>query len=751
MKQTLFTIICACLASLPLQAQTGKLSSWLRHISTLENRTQAEARLRGMEHAPESGAGQGVLPADAPSVQTGRGRTVCAFIRISADADEVLAANGCRQLARAGNIYIADIPVGRLRTMVNDPRVVRIEARPSGQLLMDSMAHCLNAVRVYSGEGLPQAYTGKGVVMGVMDVGFDLTHPNFYNADATDYRIKAFWDMVTPDTLGSRLYVGRDFVTTEEMLAVAHSYDGFGQTHGTHTLGIAAGSGAGTVYRGMAPESDICLVSNAVGEDMEYIAPDDAYKYTFATDVLGFKYIFDYAARMGQPCVISFSEGSEQDFRGDCQLYYEMLDSLTGPGRIIVASAGNEGLRKAWFRKPQGQVSAGTFLLCGDKSMQVTLKSAADFDLRLVSHIEQGDTIVVPMHSVLEQPDSTLSVQLVNIDEQVFDLFIEAYPSCFNPDETCYDLTVTADDMVGISPPLSLEVLGTGADVEVYCVTGIFGENRMASHLDAAECTHTVRSPSSAPCVVSVGGTNHRPGITNYMGKWKVYEEGDSGERGSFSSVGPTCDGRIKPDVMAPGVNIISSYSSYYLEHRPSVSDSDWDVEHFDFGGRTYAWTACSGTSMSTPAVGGAIALWLQACPTLTPHDVMGVLQRTCRHYGAQPDYPNNEYGYGEIDVYAGLMDILGVSRIEGVSARQSAARLVMTAAADWRLTLPQAAARPLRLQVYALTGHRVAQQELPAGHSEYKIDLPRLAAGQVYVVQLDGEGAVAGSLLIRR
>ena len=51
---------------------------------------------------------------------------------------------------------------------------------------------------------------------------------------------------------------------------------------------------------------------------------------------LVFKYIFDYAERMHQPCVINFSEGSSQDFHGYDQLYYELLAKLIGPGRIIV-------------------------------------------------------------------------------------------------------------------------------------------------------------------------------------------------------------------------------------------------------------------------------------------------------------------------------------------------------------------------------------------------------------------------------
>ena len=155
--------------------------------------------------------------------------------------------------------------------------------------------------------------------------------------------------------------MGAEYRGKDALLAYAHSRDGLKQTHGTQTLGIAAGSGAGTNYRGIAYEGDICLVSNAISADKEFIDSADIYKYTYATDALGFKYIFDYAKTHGQPCVISFSEGSPQDFRGDDVLYYEVLDSLVGPGRIIVSSAANESIRKTYIIKERARKSAGTF------------------------------------------------------------------------------------------------------------------------------------------------------------------------------------------------------------------------------------------------------------------------------------------------------------------------------------------------------------------------------------------------------
>ena len=193
--------------------------------------------------------------------------SICAFVRISGDAEQTLLDNGCRQLARLGDISIASIPADRLSALSRERNVSRIEARRGMHILMDSMAIQLNALPAYAGTGLPQAYTGEGVVMGVMDIGFDLTHPNFYDATATHYRIKRLWDQISADTIGSQLFVGRDYTTKEELLALGCSRDGTFQTHGTHTLGTAAGSGYNSPYRGMAPDADICLVANAVTED----------------------------------------------------------------------------------------------------------------------------------------------------------------------------------------------------------------------------------------------------------------------------------------------------------------------------------------------------------------------------------------------------------------------------------------------------------------------------------------------------
>lgn len=173
------------------------------------------------------------------------------------------------------------------------------------------------------------------------DIGFDLTHPNFYSRDLSTYRISRFWDMLAPSDGSGSVYLGAEFTFRETILQQAHSRDGLDQTHGTHTAGIAAGSGYTSRYQGIAPESELCLVSNAVTEDTVFISKEDFYRFTTATDALGFKYIFDYADQVGKPCVISFSEGSTDMLRSSNLLFYEVLERMTGPGRIFVTAAGN--------------------------------------------------------------------------------------------------------------------------------------------------------------------------------------------------------------------------------------------------------------------------------------------------------------------------------------------------------------------------------------------------------------------------
>ena len=605
--------------------------------------------------------------------QATEGKTphLCALVRTSSPS--ALQEEGCQTLAQWGTIYAADIPLDRLPALSLRPEITRIEAKAPCSILLDTVLIATRAAALQNPPEGEMAYTGKGIVMGVMDIGFDLTHPTFYSRDLSNYRVSAFWDQL--DFTGdSTLYVGREYLGKDAILEKAHAADGLQQFHGTHTTGIAAGSGYDSPYIGVAPEADICLVANAVSSDIPLIPEEKLYKYTMTTDLLGFKYIFDYAQKEGKPCVISFSEGSYQDLYGDDQLAYEVLDSLTGPGRILCAAAGNLGRYLTYLHKPQGMDEIGTLLQFEDGDAYYTLRFDRKTSIRLTflsspERIHEERTIST--QEILACPDSML-IDTVRFEEKAYQLMMAAYPSCYNNEEWATELYLKS--LAGEENKtylVALTLMGRDAEAEAIASGGHFAHSARFPNYENGEFTHSINTPGSAPGVICVGSTSYRTGVMNDMGTWASLDIGSGGIRTSTSSVGPTLMGLVKPDVMAPGMNVISAMSSFYLEnHQANPWVDNYNVERFKYEGREYSWNAQSGTSMSCPLAAGIIALWLQACPTLTREQAMEAIAATSRRPEPDLSYPNNEYGYGEINAEAGLHYIL--SHFSGIEEETS-------------------------------------------------------------------------------
>lgn len=676
---------------------------------------------------------------------------ICAFVRVDpAAADSVFCANGCTVYDRREDIFIVGIPLSNLNSVAGAKSVSRIEASSSARITTDTTAAITSADISHSGVSLPQAFTGRGVVMGIMDVGFDLTHPTFYNSDFTDYRIGAFWDQIDRDTVGSVFPVGRDYRGKAEILGKQCSTDAALLSHGTHTLGIAAGSGAGSRYRGIAFESDICAVSNAVTKDIELIDSADIYKYTTATDALGFKYIFDYADSMDMPCVISFSEGYSPGFDSEDSLFCEYLNRICGQGHIIVTSAGNESLYIRHLSKPAGKQSAGSFVVCGDRMASFRALSDSPFTISLVGYGVSRDTVTISSADCIEDSVVSFHGDFPSSGQSV-DIDVQRYHSAVYAGDTVYSITVRSDVPIGSDVPMALIIGGCQAEASLRAVSNaVFINGQADPSLSDAEPGHNILAPGCYPGLITVGATMHRPGFRNSRGEWIYTNDAGlaPGERAAYSSMGPVADGAVKPDVVAPGNNVISSYSSFYIEKNPDAGDINSCVEFFDFGGRRYAWAADTGTSMAAPVVAGAVALWLQAVPTLTPADVMDVIRSTSRRRYASAHYPDNEYGYGEIDVHAGLLHLLGLTSVDGLGTDRPSRVSVEYSAGRLRLDFSGLRPAEVSVRVYALSGRQVFGSVVTTVEgAATDIALPPLSPG-VYAVQIDCSGG--GSVLIR-
>lgn len=136
-------------------------------------------------------------------------------------------------------------------------------------------------------------YTGKGVVIGIVDNGFQYDHVDFLNADKSDTRIKRVWDQHGTGNAPEGFGYGAEYKTTAEIRAA--KYDLTSGFHATHVSGIASGSDKSTPYYGVAPDADLVFVS---------------FKSTNAQIVDGIKYVFDYAKSVGKPAVVNISLGS---------------------------------------------------------------------------------------------------------------------------------------------------------------------------------------------------------------------------------------------------------------------------------------------------------------------------------------------------------------------------------------------------------------------------------------------------------
>lgn len=135
----------------------------------------------------------------------------------------------------------------------------------------------------------------------------------------------------------------------------------------------------------------------------------------------------------------------------------------------------------------------------------------------------------------------------------------------------------------------------------------------------------TISSPGISRKIITVGSSDDHTAV-------RIFDD----TLVNFSGRGPTAQCVIKPDVVAPGTNIVSCLTpTPYSENGSAAKRID-----------TY-YQSLSGTSMSTPIVTGAIALLLQKHPELKPDDIKYMLKLSCTDL----KYPPNQQGWGLINV----------------------------------------------------------------------------------------------------
>ena len=667
-----------------------------------------------------------------------------ATLAIPCDATAFCERHGCRMIDSVGRIYIVSIPLGEVTALSNNDTVERLEAERMPRPQMDVTPQQVNATSIYAGTGLPQAYTGAGVAAGVFDAYFDFTHPAFLDNNG-NLRVAYYYDCQWPNADST---YGHALTDAAAIAALEHSQNTRNGIHGTHVASIMAGSAVGS-FQGMAPEADLYLAD--FNSDREQFANPDAN--TSATAVLGFKKIFDQAAADGKPCVVNFSSGESIIFTSQRVLEGEAMQALTGPGRIIVASAGNDGTRACYLEKDTDDYQAGCGIengLYGGQIIDIDLITLGNqyvrFDFMGMGLTGGGIEGTISFHTDSIDASGSQFTTTVSMGEVRLDVALSPYQ---DPRGAVYHIHGTMPN------PAYLLLCGATVLLTSDNPAWMYSDIAYSPFLNVtsvpqysfAKPGHSITWPAVLPGIIAVGATGYKSSFVNIDGETNYdvasFAPDAVGQRAKFSSCGPTFDGRVKPDVVAPGMNISAACNSFYSDLASVRGSMTYAVNQ---GGQDYYYIAESGTSMASPVVAGVIALWLQAKPDLTPEQAMEVIRLTATHPEDTMPYPNNLYGHGQIDAYRGLLEVLNLPVSIPELSHEQPQKVFFRVQdrhlyADFRGDVP----RRILFNVYSIDGRLMLTQS-----NKNPIDLSSLKPG-VYAVQLITDSELtSGSTLIR-
>lgn len=569
----------------------------------------------------------------------------------------------------AGDIAIVRIPVESLAILPSLP-VQRVEAARLLHSTHDSstIATGVNLVREREADGW-SGVTGAGAIVGILDSGLDITHPDFRD-DAGMTRVVGLWDQLVGSTPPPGFTYGFyctqsavQAVITTGNLAACPTTDLAG--HGTHVAGTAAGSGAAGPhpfrYAGMAPEAELLIVK--------------AGNTTFSEDrvVEGVAWMRQQAQVLARPVVVNLSLGHQYGPHDGSLLFERMLDALTGPGFVIVAAAGNDGVNRNTPQPPSparliharaittpGQPASVQFAITPyTPSANLCTGNFVDLSAWYATDDRITITVVRPDGSQHTGPAGTSSV---NDHPGGRIQIINAYP--LNVQGATAEGAIQVSGCGSSGAPLAgtwtiivqaASAAGGNAPVDIYLNNVRLGPGGTATGTTGFDNRFIVGSPGNARNLLTVGAFTSRNCWPTQAGGSVCYTNPTAvGDLASFSSGGPTRDGRIKPEVTAPGAAIISALT------RNTSSPGNRTVP----GGQHWA---LEGTSMAAPHVAGAVALLFQQRSSLTPDDVREILMRSSRQdiftqrvYDASPDArPSDWWGFGKLDVPAALAEVL--------------------------------------------------------------------------------------------
>lgn len=469
--------------------------------------------------------------------------------------------------------------------------------------------------------------TGKGVIVGIIDSGIDVRHPDFCNADGTS-RIRLLWDQTAENGVYTEEEINRvlgvsvegnieirgeenrtdeyeeeDNSRIERLRNQLFFFDLSG--HGTAVSGIAAGNSraSGGKYSGVAPECDLMVVKlgNSVGNS-----------FPRTTNLMrAVDFLVRAALERRQPIAINISFGNNYGAHNGESILERYLDAVVGVWKTaIIVGMGNEGNARGHYGGRLSKDSEEIELIVAKAertlSVQIWKNYADEFMVELESpsgkrtEVKTGrmDYVRTIVYGRIGEPKPYSSKQEIYLE------FVRAAESEFL-ESGSWKIRLIPEKVVSGEYDMWLPVSET--------LNPLTGFSRASEG-------QTFTIPASAAGVISVGA--YRTDTESYA---------------PFSGRGFSVGSRnSKPDLAAPGVDIFTTAPG---------------------GGYTYQ----SGTSMSAPFVTGAAALLMQwgiveeRDPYLYGEKIKAYLQKGARNLPGILNYPNELVGWGTLCVQGSL------------------------------------------------------------------------------------------------
>ncbi len=532
------------------------------------------------------------------------------IVKYTGDIQSVAKRYGASAVVLLGGYAIVTLPQEHINEFADCAEVVYIE-KPHRLFFSDRQA--LERSCVYYAWSEPYSLSGEGVLAAVIDSGIDWKNTDFRNSDGST-RILKLWDQtVAPESSGyappEGYVVGTEYNRDVINLALSgdeaalrsmnlsRDYSG----HGTFVTGIAAGNGQGMAgsFRGVAFESELIIVKLGDSEQRQFP------RTTRLMEAVN--YCIMEAQKAGKPVVINMSFGNNQGSHDGTDLLSTYLNAASDVWKnVIVCGSGNEA----------GNGIHASGMLSGRKAESVELavgEYESGFNLQLWKNYsdEYGVELIAPSG---ERSGNlrTYGADRVSLDNtQVYVYY--GQPTPYSRYQQLYFEFVPAGGYVtpGVWRIVLTPVRIVDGRYDLWLQESATLNEDTRFFSPSEETTLTV--PSAAGKVITVGAYNSRT---------DAYAD--------FSGRGYTrTNDNIKPDIVAPGVNIVSTAVN---------------------GG----YTVRSGTSMAVPFVSGSAALLMQwgivkrNDPYLYGEKVKAYLIRTARHLPGEP-VPSKRTGWGAL------------------------------------------------------------------------------------------------------